>query len=108
CFTRVSDGWEQSIADIDVDHAPLVIVEDLPDAGAVTRRCGKLQRSLDISEGPLLRVALFRTGSSHEERSGRLFIVVHHLAVDGVSWRILLEDLMTTYENLRQGAPAVL
>jgi non-ribosomal peptide synthase protein (TIGR01720 family) len=36
-------------------------------------------------------------------RSGRLLVVIHHLAVDGVSWRILLEDLNTAYEQLQQG-----
>ncbi|MGH9901316.1 MAG: condensation domain-containing protein, partial [Pyrinomonadaceae bacterium] len=34
---------------------------------------------------------------------GRLLVVVHHLAVDGVSWRILLEDLQTAYARLERG-----
>ncbi len=29
--------------------------------------------------------------------SERLLLVIHHLVVDGVSWRILLEDLATAY-----------
>jgi non-ribosomal peptide synthase protein (TIGR01720 family) len=33
----------------------------------------------------------------------RLLIVIHHLAIDGVSWRIVLEDLQTGYEQLRRG-----
>jgi non-ribosomal peptide synthase protein (TIGR01720 family) len=31
-----------------------------------------------------------------------LLIVIHHLAVDGVSWRVLLEDLQTSYEQISQ------
>ncbi len=34
--------------------------------------------------------------------SNRLFIVIHHLAVDGVSWRILLEDLELAYRQCEQ------
>ena len=37
-----------------------------------------------------MRVALFDRGA---QRSSYLLIVIHHLAVDGVSWQILLEDL---------------
>jgi non-ribosomal peptide synthase protein (TIGR01720 family) len=37
------------------------------------------------------------------DRPGRLLIVIHHLAVDGVSWRILLEDFQNAYEQLREG-----
>jgi non-ribosomal peptide synthase protein (TIGR01720 family) len=37
-----------------------------------------------------------------------LLIVIHHLVVDGVSWRILLEDMQQVYEQLRGGAPVAL
>ena len=30
----------------------------------------------------------------------RLFIAIHHLVVDGVSWRVLLDDLQTVYRQL--------
>src|SRR5215203_1307257 len=43
--------------------------------------------------GPLLRAALFDFG----EEGQRLFMVLHHLIVDGVSWRILLADLESAY-----------
>src|SRR5262249_14622293 len=39
---------------------------------------------------------------------GRLLLVIHHLAVDGVSWRVLLEDLLATYQQLRQGRAPLL
>ena len=60
----------------------------------------RAQRSLKLSEGPLARVVYFACGS---ERAGRLLLVIHHLAVDGVSWRILLEDMQRGYEQLRAG-----
>jgi amino acid adenylation domain-containing protein/non-ribosomal peptide synthase protein (TIGR01720 family) len=53
------------------------------------------QRTLKIDQGPLMAVVFFKLGDS-----GRLLIVIHHLAVDGVSWRIILEDLATIYQQL--------
>jgi non-ribosomal peptide synthase domain TIGR01720 len=58
------------------------------------------QGSLNLSVGPLLRVVLFKRGA---QRTGRLLMVIHHLAVDGVSWRILLEDWQRAYQQLREG-----
>lgn len=60
----------------------------------------ELQMSLNLSRGPLLRVALFYLG---EHKPSRLLIVVHHLAVDIISWRILLSDLQVAYQQLCQG-----
>ena len=57
------------------------------------------QRELDLSEGPLLQVVLFDLGSAGQ----RLLLVVHHLVIDGVSWRILLEDWEQSYRQLQSG-----
>jgi len=70
----------------------------------VLELCEQAQRSLDIEQGPLLR-ALLGQGADGGQR---LLLVIHHLVVDGVSWRILLEDLQNTYTRLCQGqAPAL-
>jgi amino acid adenylation domain-containing protein/non-ribosomal peptide synthase protein (TIGR01720 family)/FkbM family methyltransferase len=66
----------------------------------LARTTAQLQESLSLTDGPLLRVALFELG---EKRGQRLFLVIHHLAVDGVSWRILLEDLQRAYEQAARG-----
>ncbi|MEW6365364.1 MAG: amino acid adenylation domain-containing protein [Acidobacteriota bacterium] len=66
----------------------------------------QLQASLNIETGPLIRTALLR-GAERDT----LLIVIHHLAVDGVSWRILVEDLETACrhalrdEEIRFDAP---
>ncbi|MCG8615434.1 MAG: amino acid adenylation domain-containing protein, partial [Desulfobacterales bacterium] len=52
------------------------------------------QASLDIEKGPLHRLVLFRLGDQC-----RLLWCIHHLVVDGVSWRILLEDLHRAYTH---------
>ncbi len=59
-------------------------------AGDVTAVAEKLAASLDPVAGDLVRVALVRTPAGEPDR---LVIVLHHLVVDGVSWRVLLPDL---------------
>ncbi|GAA2889804.1 hypothetical protein GCM10010443_61410 [Actinoplanes cyaneus] len=46
---------------------------------------------LDPAAGAMVQAVWFDLG----EQSGRLLLVAHHLVVDGVSWRILAEDLAT-------------
>ncbi|MEO3754694.1 amino acid adenylation domain-containing protein [Streptomyces sp. B6B3] len=92
----------------------------------------RTQSDLDLTSSPLLRAALFTgareqtsagpedhkfsgsedqrsTGSEDHKFSGpgghthRLLLVAHHLVVDVVSWRVLLEDLGTLVAQLRRG-----
>ncbi len=67
---------------------------------ALEAAAAELQGTLDLERGPIVRVALFDLG---EDRAGRLLVVIHHLAVDGISWRILLEDLWTAYSQASRG-----
>ncbi len=57
----------------------------------------QIQTQLNLSTASLLQAVQFYFGNN---QPGRLLLVIHHLAVDGVSWRILLEDLFTAYEQL--------
>src|SRR5262249_4320931 len=70
-------------------------------AAALEAHAAEFQASLDLAEGPLLRAAWFSVPGL--AASGRLLILIHHLVVDGVSWRILLEDLEAAYSSLRRG-----
>ncbi|QOS97403.1 amino acid adenylation domain-containing protein [Brevibacterium sp. JNUCC-42] len=54
----------------------------------------QLQASFDLATGPLIKLGLY-----HTSFGDYLLIVVHHLLIDGVSWRILLEDFQTLYEH---------
>ena len=56
----------------------------------MTDQAERAQASLDIGQGPLARALHVQLPSGQGER---LLLVIHHLAVDGVSWRILIEDL---------------
>ena len=55
---------------------------------------------IDLEHGPILRAVLL-----HADDGDRLLIVCHHIAVDGVSWRILSDDLHTALSQLAQGQP---
>jgi amino acid adenylation domain-containing protein/non-ribosomal peptide synthase protein (TIGR01720 family) len=74
---------------------------DLPaDAAALTAQCAAVQRTLDWENGPIARAVWFAGGPADP---GRLLLSVHHLAVDGVSWRILLDDLASAHRAAEQG-----
>jgi amino acid adenylation domain-containing protein/non-ribosomal peptide synthase protein (TIGR01720 family)/FkbM family methyltransferase len=103
-FHQVDAGWQQVNADVDkrvpFAYIDLSMLAPAAQHEATASVSAALQASLDLSEGPLLRVAYVDFGV---HRSGRLLMVIHHLAVDGVSWRILLEDFQTAYQQLSQG-----
>ncbi|MBE9214963.1 amino acid adenylation domain-containing protein [Plectonema cf. radiosum LEGE 06105] len=65
----------------------------------ITVISSQLQTSLDLSKC-LLRCVLFRLGAS---KNHRLLIIIHHLIIDSVSWRILLTDLATAYKQTETG-----
>ena len=66
------------------------------DADELLALANRAQRSLDLQQGPLLRCSLIDMADG----TSRLHLAIHHLVVDGVSWRILLEDLQSAYEQL--------
>lgn len=108
-FEQDESGWRQANADWDekipFTRFDLSAVPEQERSAAIEARATELQSSLNLSHGPLMRVAFFNLGP---QQSSRLLILIHHLAVDGVAWRILLEDLMTAYEQLSRGENAQL
>lgn len=65
----------------------------------IKQEADRLQTSFDLDNwGPLVKIGLFKTTSGDH-----LLIVIHHLVIDGVSWRILLEDLSTGYSQVVKG-----
>jgi amino acid adenylation domain-containing protein/non-ribosomal peptide synthase protein (TIGR01720 family) len=104
-FTREADTtWRQHNSPVEPhDLCSLIDLSAVADADLTSeaeRACTAVQRSLDLTRGPLLRAALVECG---EGRGRRLLLTVHHLAVDGVSWRILLEDFARAYAQASKG-----
>ncbi len=106
-FERTAAGWVQRTAGEAPQPArlPQVDLAALPPArraGALEAAAGAAQAALDLAAGPLLAGVLFRLGG---EAADRLLLVAHHLVMDAVSWRVLLEDLGLAYRQLRRGEP---
>ena len=101
-FIKEETGWRQFIsADAETDRSFRVIdLSALPvpwHRSAIQNASAQLQSTLNLSEGPIIRFAFFDGGA---EEPARLLIVAHHLTIDGVSWRVLLEDLQRAYDQL--------
>ena len=101
-FRPTQKGWVQSYSDLS-DIVPLKIVRaSVEDAASrITAEAEAAQTSFSLQDGPLWQVIYYdlNTAAAPERR---LFIVCHHLLVDGVSWRILLSDLQMLYQQLSQ------
>ena len=71
----------------------------------IAKEASRAAGRLDPSEGMMLQAVWFDAG---RDAPGRLLLAIHHLAVDGVSWRILLPDLEAAWTAAVQGKPASL
>jgi amino acid adenylation domain-containing protein/non-ribosomal peptide synthase protein (TIGR01720 family) len=105
-FEQVDSQWRQRNAPVEpVDVLRCLDLADVDTEGqqaAMKKIAADVHASFDLAHGPLLKAALFDLGA---QQRPLLFMAVHHLVVDGVSWRILLEDLHTTYLQLASGEP---
>ncbi|MBM2593764.1 amino acid adenylation domain-containing protein, partial [Pseudomonas sp. BIS] len=100
-FHETDGTWHAEHAEATLGGALLWRAEAV-DRQALESLCEESQRSLDLADGPLLRSLLVDMADGGQ----RLLLVIHHLVVDGVSWRILLEDLQRAYQqSLRGEAP---
>ena len=108
-FTRGADGWVQSNATVEnntvVSWLDLARLAPADHSRVIEAAAAALQASLDLAHGPLVRVAYIELGTN---QPGRLLLIAHHLVIDGASWRVLLDDLQTAYEQLHQGMPVTL
>jgi amino acid adenylation domain-containing protein/non-ribosomal peptide synthase protein (TIGR01720 family) len=103
---RSVDGWALRVgASVDVDRwidrvdisgVTGDALRDLIAAEAVAARS-----RLDPDAGTMVQVVWFDGG----DQPGRLLMMIHHLAVDGVSWRILMPDLEAAWADVSQGRP---
>ncbi|MFM0085248.1 condensation domain-containing protein, partial [Paraburkholderia sediminicola] len=85
-------AWTQRVAPLQTgQQEPLVeqivIGDDAHWEQALHDACTRVQQQLDLRRGPLLKAAYLDVGRHGQ----RVLLAIHHLAVDGVSWRILLE-----------------
>jgi non-ribosomal peptide synthase protein (TIGR01720 family) len=96
-WQQIAQGMEAEAVceEIDLSH-----LEPPEQRIAIEKDAARTQASLDLTNGPIMRVVLFRLGSDQPDR---LLLVIHHLVVDVISWRFLLEDFATVYGQLERG-----
>jgi len=103
-FQHGESGWRQFNADVETNvvfvYYDLSHLSDDAQAAAIKAATIQAHTGLNLENGPLIRVLLIDCGSNKPQH---LLLVIHHLVVDGVSWRILLEDLQTLYGQLSAG-----
>ncbi|MEG5263209.1 non-ribosomal peptide synthetase [Pseudomonas sp. JDS28PS106] len=96
-FGMHEGGWQAHFRDVDQTSVlAQATVAHMDECAALYTEA---QQSLALEHGPLLRALLV----SGPQEARRLLIVVHHLVIDGVSWRVLLEDLQAVYRQLCNG-----
>ncbi|MCU7516048.1 MAG: amino acid adenylation domain-containing protein [Ignavibacteria bacterium] len=98
-FQKNKEGWQQfnrgTGLNIPLEGLDVSAFSDEELPGRIRKLSTELQGSLNISN-ELFKVAYFDTGKN---RKHYLLIVIHHLIIDAVSWRILLDDFQTAYEQ---------
>jgi amino acid adenylation domain-containing protein/non-ribosomal peptide synthase protein (TIGR01720 family) len=95
-FTQADSGWN---AEYRPATASVLWQTRIEDTTQLQSLGDEAQRSLNLQDGPLLRAVLVSLGDG----SQRLLLAIHHLVVDGVSWRILFDDLQTVYRQVQAG-----
>lgn len=109
-FTRTLDReWKAHVSDA-MNEDALTSIEfntsSLQDQSERIREvANQAQQSLNIAEGPIWRVIRFKIPGAS---SDKLLWIIHHLVVDGISWRVLLEDLESCLRQVCGDQPIAL
>ncbi|WP_242958468.1 condensation domain-containing protein, partial [Clostridium cavendishii] len=97
---QINRGIDESLYDLNIyDYRTSKCI----DINKIEMICTKIQSSINLEKGPLVKLGLFKTNEGDH-----LVIVIHHLAIDGISWRILFEDLQKAYMMAKNGQEILL
>ncbi len=104
-YENIKGEWIQTFSEVnesleivDLTNNPISELSE-----SITEICKFYQHNLSIFKGEVFKTVLIKT--PEKEAKDRLFIVAHHLVIDGISWRILLTDLARIVNNLNSGEP---
>ncbi|WP_144481912.1 non-ribosomal peptide synthetase [Bacillus pumilus] len=103
-YTKEVDGtWIQTIRAPGI--IPCVTFFDLTDVSheealeQIRMETSACQGTLSLERGEVIKAILFQTSDCTSE----LFIAVHHLVMDGISWRIIQEDILNGLKQVAAG-----
>lgn len=91
------------ISDELIDIEEIILKENCDVEVEIEKKSAMLQSQLNLTEGPLMKLALFKGFGAGDY----LLILVHHLLIDAVSWRIVMDDFATGYQQALQGEDIV-
>ncbi len=97
-FCKKSNGWQQAYPSKVIKKSILVSLEE--NSNNYQNAQLACQASLDVNQGILVHALILRN-----KKHDSILLAIHHLVVDGVSWRIILEDLNTIYHSLIENTP---
>ncbi|WP_331846023.1 amino acid adenylation domain-containing protein [Paenibacillus haidiansis] len=102
-FSRRNGKYIQAYGEVGTEYYNFKVIDltqssDLEDA--MKKETDKIQGMVDIEKGPAIQLGLFKTAYGD-----RLLIVIHHLLVDGISWRIIIEDFINGYQKVSSNTP---
>lgn len=98
-FTRTGETWQ-----IHTAAACTPRWTRCDDRGQAHDAATALLASFDLEHGPLVGALHVQDASGHEQ----LLLAAHHLVIDGVSWRVLLDDFFEAYAQAARGETIVL
>lgn len=103
-FAKDADGWRVWISEPDTSvplaHFDLSAMGEDDQQASLRQLMATQQDSLELTQGPLFRAALFDLGLN----GSRLLLVAHHLVAEGRSLALVLEDTEDAYVQLFDGA----
>ena len=110
-FVTDETGWKQHLVPMETvegfdcdNHRPLWKPSKEREIAMMELAAG-LQKSLDLTNGPTLRLVMFNLG---EYKPDDLLMITHHLVMDGISSGIFLEDMGIACQQLSRGEPVQL
>lgn len=99
------DGWTLHVPSLNEPLPDVLTVENIVlTAESINEAVSAAAAELSPHDGVMMRAIWYKNPSS----IGQLLLVIHHVVVDGVSWRILCEDLARLWTDTHAGRPGIL
>ena len=106
-FAKKNDQWQAQHK----TFSPQMLSESLGELileiegfETLKKQANTYQTSLSLADGPLFKAVHCRDCNGQT----RLLLIIHHLVVDGVSWRILIDDIKRLYQQHSDGDSLIL
>ncbi|XRE44267.1 Polyketide synthase modules-related protein [Tenacibaculum discolor] len=91
-YLKTEKGWRQE--NLGVEKRLEIKFSKCIGKEEFNKCCNDLQASMKLEEGPLFKAGVFKY-----DKGTYILLVAHHLVIDAVSWRILLEDFFNLYNQ---------